>query len=140
MQCIFYPRPALQLAKCSWRGAYRGCLDQFDKTRGPAELMCAYTPPCEAFYSPPNGFDSPFTHRKWAGKVEKMNALHTFSRERATRKVVQRPTCLQESSKNHLKNEILLLRILTKNSAKGGCKLSIANFIKVAIISNNRYL
>ena len=109
---------SLQLAK--WLGempAFGGCHYQFRKTRLPTDLPESATLAYETQDSATNGPASPFSQLNWAGKVQKMNALHTFSGERATRKVVQRPTCLQESSKNHLKNEILLLRILTKNSA-----------------------
>ena len=93
------PSTALELAKCSCRGAWWDMSHQFDKTRAGGDLWASATLMGEAFYSPTNGFARTFSHRKTEEKLQEMNALHTFTGKRGTWQMSERPTRLEISCK-----------------------------------------
>ena len=88
------------------------------KTRLPTDLPESATLAYETQDSATNGFASPSSHWKSGEKLWEMNALHTFTGERAKRKVVQRPTSMMKCCKNWSEKADLHLRISKKTARK----------------------
>jgi hypothetical protein len=74
---------ALQLANSSWRCAYRGCLDQFDKTRAGADLCWHVTHLHDAFYSRQHCLVSTFSHCFWVVPAKNLLSPPYYSWERS---------------------------------------------------------